>query len=55
MRQKIRFGHTGPTGWGVSDGLFQVLGHCDIVRVRTQDVQDHQLQGPENHVYTPVK
>ena len=33
---------------GVSDGLLQVLGHS--VRVKTQEVQGHQLQGPEHHV-----
>jgi hypothetical protein len=36
----------------VSDGLFQVLGHS--VRVRTQQVQGYELQGPEHHVGTPV-
>ena len=29
-------------------GLLQVLGHS--VRVRTQEVQGYQLQGPEHHV-----
>ncbi len=33
---------------GVSDGLLKVLGHS--VRVKTQEVQGHQLQGPEHHV-----
>ena len=33
---------------GVSDGLLQVLGH--IVRVKTQEVQDYQLQGSGHHV-----
>jgi hypothetical protein len=33
---------------GVSDGLLQVLGHS--VRVKTQEVQGHHLQGPEHHV-----
>ena len=37
---------------GVSDGLLQVLG--DSVRVKTQEVQGYQLQGPEQHVDTPV-
>ena len=37
---------------GVSDGLLQVLGHS--VRVKTQEVQGHQLQGPEHHVGVPV-
>ena len=32
---------------GGSDGLLQVLGHS--VRVKTQEVQGHQLQGPEHH------
>jgi hypothetical protein len=32
---------------GVSDGLLQVLGHS--VRVKTQELQGHQLQGPEHH------
>ena len=32
---------------GSSDGLLQVLGHS--VRVKTQEVQGHQLQGPEHH------
>ncbi len=34
--------------FGVSDGLLQVLGHS--VRVKTREVQGHQLQGPEHHV-----
>ncbi len=33
---------------GVSDGLIQVLGHN--VRVKTQEVQGYQLQGPEHQV-----
>jgi hypothetical protein len=37
---------------GVSDGLLQVLGHS--VRVKPQEVQGHQLQGPEHHVGVPV-
>ena len=37
---------------GVSDGLFQVLGH--IVRVKTQEVQSYQLQTPEQCVSAPV-
>jgi hypothetical protein len=37
---------------GVSDGLLQVLGHS--VRVKTQEVQGHQLQGPEHHIGVPV-
>ena len=37
---------------GVSDGLLQVLGHC--VRVKTQEVQGHQLQDPEHHVGVSV-
>ena len=36
----------------VSDGLFQVLGHS--VRVKTQEVQGYQLQGPEHHVGASV-
>ena len=32
----------------VSDGLLQVLGLS--VRVRTQEAQGYQLQGPEHHV-----
>ena len=32
---------------GGSDGLLQVLGHS--VRVKAQEVQGHQLQGPEHH------
>jgi len=37
---------------GVSEGLLQVLGHS--VRVRTQEVQDYQLQGREHHVGAPI-
>jgi hypothetical protein len=37
---------------GVPDGLFQVLGHS--VRVKTQEVQGHHLQGPEHHVGVTV-
>ena len=37
---------------GVSDGLFQVLGH--IVRVKTQEVQGYQLQVSEHHVDVSV-
>jgi len=37
---------------GVSDGLFQVLGYS--VRVKTQEVQGHQLQGPEHRVGVSV-
>jgi hypothetical protein len=37
---------------GVSDGLLQVLGHR--VRVKTREVQGHQLQDPEHHVGVPV-
>ena len=37
---------------GVSDGLLQVLGHS--VRVKTQEVQGHQLQVPGHHVGAPV-
>ena len=36
---------------GVSDGLLQVLGHS--VRVKTQEVQGYQLQGPAHHVGVP--
>ena len=35
-----------------SDGLLQELGH--IVRVKTQEVQGHQLQVPEHHVGAPA-
>ncbi len=42
--------------WGhqlcVSDGLFQVLGQS--IRVKTQEVQGYQLQGPEHHVGVTV-
>ena len=37
---------------GVSDGLVQVLGHS--VRVKTQEVQGYQLQGPEHDVDVSV-
>jgi hypothetical protein len=37
---------------GVSDGLFQVLGHS--VRVKTQEIQGHHLKGPEHHVDVSV-
>ena len=37
---------------GVSDGLFQILGHN--VRVKTQEVQSYQLQAPEQCVSAPV-
>ena len=37
---------------GVSDGLFQVLGHS--VRIKTQEVQGYQLQDPEHHVSVSV-
>jgi hypothetical protein len=33
---------------GVSDGLLQVLGHS--VRVKTQEIHGHQLQGPGHQV-----
>jgi len=36
---------------GVSDGLVQVLGHS--VRVKTREVQGHQLQGFGRHVRRP--
>jgi hypothetical protein len=53
MSWKIYFGHTGPTGLGVSDGLLQVLGH--IIRLKTErEFQVPQFQGPEHHVCTPV-
>ena len=34
------------------DGLLQVMGHS--VRVKTQEVQDYQLKGPEHQVGAPV-
>ena len=37
---------------GVSDGLLQVLGHS--VRVKTQEVQGHQLQGSGHHLGAPI-
>ncbi len=37
---------------GVSDGLLQVLGHS--VRVKTQEIQGHHLQGPEHHIGVSV-
>ena len=37
---------------GVSDGLLQVLGHS--IRVKTQEVQGCELQGPGHHVGTNV-
>ena len=37
---------------GVSDGLLQVLGHS--VRVKTQEILGHHLQGPEHHTGVPV-
>ena len=37
---------------GVSDGLLQVLGHS--VRVKTQEVQGYQLQGPGHPVGAPI-
>ena len=38
--------------FGVSDGLLQVLGHS--VRVKTQEILGHHLQGPEHHIGVPV-
>ncbi len=56
MSWKICFGHTGRMTdthrLVVSHGLLQVLGHS--VRVKTQEVQGYQLQGPEHHVGAPV-
>jgi hypothetical protein len=37
---------------GVSDGLLQVLDHS--VRVKTQEILGHHLQGPEHHIGVPV-
>ena len=37
---------------GVSDGLIQVLGHS--VRVKTQEIRGHHLQGPEHHIDVTV-
>ena len=37
---------------GVSEGLIQVLGNS--VRVKSQEVQGYQLQGPEHHTGVPV-
>ena len=36
----------------VSDGLFQLLGHR--VRVQSEEVRGHQLQGSGHHVGAPV-
>ena len=44
MHWKISFDRTGATGWVFR---MDVLGHS--VRVKTQEVQGYQLQGPEHH------
>ena len=43
MSWKTYFGHIGPIGWTFRMVCSKVLGHS--VRVKTQEVQGHQLQG----------